>query len=120
MQYSYLSLRSSGISTSFSLLLASSCRVGTDIDPKYDRLLRFEEEESPWAVYIFGVLVCGVAYLLTRLVRLNSYTINLTVRRAKQYANLEEQGQLRRYVRSAAPTATKRYSGSQFWMAKLD
>jgi uncharacterized membrane protein len=53
-------------------------------------LLRFEEQESPWAVYIFGVLLCGFAYLLTRLVRLNSYTINLTVLRAKQYANFKE------------------------------
>jgi hypothetical protein len=74
----------------FSLSLdINICRLGTDADPKYDQLLRFQEKESPWAPVILCVLVCGILYVLVRLIVLHSRLIHLTVRRARQLANLK-------------------------------
>ncbi|CAJ1945778.1 unnamed protein product [Cylindrotheca closterium] len=67
--------------------------IGTDVDPKYDRLLRFQGEEEDatlFTVYGLVAVFLVILYILVRLVLGKSHTIQIAVRRARNYANFKQ------------------------------
>jgi len=67
--------------------------IGTDVDPKYDHLLRFQgDEEDVTLISIYGLaaVFLVILYILVRLVLGKSHTIQIAVRRARNYANFKQ------------------------------
>ncbi|KAL3940255.1 MAG: hypothetical protein SGBAC_005171 [Bacillariaceae sp.] len=67
--------------------------IGTDVDPKYDHLLRFQGEDEDATLFSIGGLTAVflvILYILMRLVLGKSHTIQIAVRRAQNYANFKQ------------------------------
>lgn len=75
------------------LVFVLAHRIGTDVDPKYDHLLRFQGEEEDATLFSIGGLAAVflvILYILMRLVLGKSHTIQIAVRRAQNYANFKQ------------------------------
>ena len=63
------------------------------MDPKYDHLLRFEGQEEDVtliSIYGLGAVFLVILYVLVKLVLGKSHTIQIAVRRARNYANFKQ------------------------------